>query len=365
MVIDSVKQILAEFKPAGWHKDLVDAGFVREIINQGQGLTIRLVLPFAGLSLLDQLKENYDARLRSATGAARIDWALEIDVASMPRAQGLNAVQGIRNIIVVASGKGGWQIYHCGQPGAGPAKEGARVAILDADIYGPSIPTMMGTLKERPVSHDGKLMEPVMACGLKSNSIGYLVSEQDATIWRGPMASKALAQILHETRWGEVDYLVVDMPPGTGDIQLTMAQQVPTSAAVIVTTPQDVALADARKGIAMFNKVNVPVLGIIENMSYHVCSACGHHEPLFGTGGGQKMAEQYQVALLGQLPLHIDIRQHMDDGCPTVFGAPEGSLAQAYLKLARRVGAELFFSAKPIAPPSMPWRWMNNRRSVT
>lgn len=365
MVIDSVKQILAEFKPAGWHKDLVDAGFVREIINQGQGLTIRLVLPFAGLSLLDQLKENYDARLRSATGAARIDWALEIDVASMPRAQGLNAVQGIRNIIVVASGKGGRQIHHRGQLGAGPAKEGARVAILDADIYGPSIPTMMGTLKERPVSHDGKLMEPVMACGLKSNSIGYLVSEQDATIWRGPMASKALAQILHETRWGEVDYLVVDMPPGTGDIQLTMAQQVPTSAAVIVTTPQDVALADARKGIAMFNKVNVPVLGIIENMSYHVCSACGHHEPLFGTGGGQKMAEQYQVALLGQLPLHIDIRQHMDDGCPTVFGAPEGSLAQAYLKLARRVGAELFFRAKPIATPSMPWRWMNNRRSVT
>lgn len=210
---------------------------------------------------------------------------------------------------------------------------------------------MTGTLKERPVSHDGKLMEPVIACGLKSNSIGYLVSEQDATIWRGPMASKALAQILHETRWGEVDYLVVDMPPGTGDIQLTLAQQVPTTAAVIVTTPQDVALADARKGVAMFNKVNVPVLGIVENMSYHVCSACGHHEALFGTGGGQKMAEQYQVALLGQLPLHIDIRKHMDDGCPTVFGAPKGELAEAYLKLARRVGAELYFSGKPIATP--------------
>ena len=231
------------------------------------------------------------------------------------------------------------------------SREGARVAILDADIYGPSIPTMMGTLKERPGSRDGKTMEPVMACGLKSNSIGYLVAEQDATIWRGPMASKALAQILHETRWGEVDYLVVDMPPGTGDIQLTLAQQVPTTAALIITTPQDVALADARKGIAMFNKVHVPVLGIIENMSYHVCSACGHHEALFGTGGGQKMAEQYQVALLGQLPLHIDIRQHMDNGTPTVFGAPEGELAEAYLKLARRVSAELYFSGKPIATP--------------
>jgi len=230
MVIDSVKQILAEFKPAGWGKDLVAAGFVRSVERHEQTLAITLVLPFAGQSLFEQIKEEFDARLRSATGATRIDWTGEIDVASMPRAQQLAAVQGTLQ------------------------KEGARVALLDADIYGPSIPTMTGTLKERPVSFDGKLMEPVMACGIKSNSIGYLVAEQDATIWRGPMASKALGQILHETRWGEVDYLVVDMPPGTGDIQLTLAQQVPTTAAVIVTTPQDVALADARKGIAMFNK---------------------------------------------------------------------------------------------------------------
>ncbi|WP_430481423.1 iron-sulfur cluster carrier protein ApbC [Aeromonas caviae] len=352
MVIDSVKLILAEFKPAGWGKDLVAAGFVRTVERHEQTLAITLVLPFAGQSLFDEIKAAFDARLRSATGATRIDWTGEIDVASMPRAQQLAAVQGIRNILVVASGKGGvGKSTTAVNLALALQKEGARVAILDADIYGPSIPTMTGTLKERPVSFDGKLMEPVMACGLKSNSIGYLVAEQDATIWRGPMASKALGQILHETRWGEVDYLVVDMPPGTGDIQLTLAQQVPTTAAVIVTTPQDVALADARKGIAMFNKVQVPVLGIVENMSYHVCSACGHHEALFGTGGGKKMAEQYQVALLGQLPLHIDIRQHMDDGCPTVFGAPDGELAQAYLKLARRVGAELYFSGKPIATP--------------
>ena len=351
-MIDSVKQILAEFKPTGWDKDLVAAGFARSIEQQGQGLVIKLVLPFAGSSLFEQIKQEFDARLRTATGATRIDWTCDIEVASMPRAQGLAAVQGIRNILVVASGKGGvGKSTTAVNLALALQKEGARVAILDADIYGPSIPTMMGTLKERPSSLDGKLMEPVIACGLKSNSIGYLVAEQDATIWRGPMASKALGQILHETRWGEVDYLVVDMPPGTGDIQLTLAQQVPTTAAVIVTTPQDVALADARKGIAMFNKVNVPVLGIVENMSYHVCSACGHHEPLFGTGGGQKMAEQYHVALLGQLPLHIDIRQHMDDGCPTVFGAPDGELSQTYLKLARRVGAELYFSAKPIATP--------------
>ncbi|MDW4560978.1 MULTISPECIES: iron-sulfur cluster carrier protein ApbC [Aeromonas] len=352
MVIDSVKQILAEFKPAGWGQDLVAAGFVRAVEQHGQTLTIKLVLPFAGQTLFEQMKEAFDAQIRAATGAAIVDWQCDIEVASMPRAQQLAAVQGIRNILVVASGKGGvGKSTTAVNLALALQKEGARVAILDADIYGPSIPTMMGTLKERPHSLDGKLMEPVMACGLKTNSIGYLVAEQDATIWRGPMASKALAQILHETRWGEVDYLVVDMPPGTGDIQLTLAQQVPTTAAVIVTTPQDVALADARKGIAMFNKVNVPVLGIVENMSYHVCSACGHHEALFGTGGGKKMAEQYQVALLGQLPLHIDIRQHMDDGCPTVFGSPEGGLAEAYLKLARRVGAELYFSGKPIATP--------------
>ena len=203
----------------------------------------------------------------------------------------------------------------------------------------------------RPDSLDGKSMEPLENHGVQVISIGFLIDKDEAMIWRGPMATQALEQLLRQTNWKDLDYLIVDMPPGTGDIQLTMAQQVPTSAAVIVTTPQDVALADARKGIAMFNKVNVPVLGIIENMSYHVCSACGHHEPLFGTGGGQKMAEQYQVALLGQLPLHIDIRQHMDDGCPTVFGSPEGGLAEAYLKLARRVGAELYFSGKPIATP--------------
>ncbi|MBV7437692.1 iron-sulfur cluster carrier protein ApbC [Aeromonas sp. sif2416] len=352
MVIDSVKQILAEFKPAGWGKDLVAAGFVRAIEHHEQRLTIKLVLPFAGRSLFAQIKQDFDSRLRIATGTAAIDWHCDIEVASMPRAQQMAAVQGIRNILVVASGKGGvGKSTTAVNLALALSREGARVAILDADIYGPSIPTMMGTLKERPGSRDGKTMEPVMACGLKSNSIGYLVAEQDATIWRGPMASKALAQILHETRWGEVDYLVVDMPPGTGDIQLTLAQQVPTTAALIITTPQDVALADARKGIAMFNKVHVPVLGIIENMSYHVCSACGHHEALFGTGGGQKMAEQYQVALLGQLPLHIDIRQHMDNGTPTVFGAPEGELAEAYLKLARRVSAELYFSGKPIATP--------------
>ena len=261
-------------------------------------------------------------------------------------------LKGVKNLIAVASGKGGvGKSSTAVNLALALSRHGARVGLLDADIYGPSIPQMLGIGGQQPHSPDGKHIEALQAHGIALMSIGFLVDAESPMVWRGPMVTSALEQLLRDTLWGELDYLVVDMPPGTGDIQLTLAQQVPTTAAVIVTTPQDVALADARKGIAMFNKVNVPVLGIVENMSYHVCSACGHHEPLFGTGGGQKMAEQYHVALLGQLPLHIDIRQHMDDGCPTVFGAPDGELSQTYLKLARRVGAELYFSAKPIATP--------------
>ncbi|MFM5464029.1 iron-sulfur cluster carrier protein ApbC [Aeromonas simiae] len=350
--MDAVKRILAEFKPKSWGADLMAAHLISGLsLEQGQ-LTISLSLPFAGTGWLESMKEECEPRLRQLEGVQHIEWQIACDVAAMPRAGNLPAVQGVRNILVVASGKGGVGKSTTAVNLALALKsEGARVALLDADIYGPSVPIMTGTQSQRPVSYDGKLMEPVMACGIGCNSIGYLVDEQDATIWRGPMASKALSQILHETRWGEVDYLVVDMPPGTGDIQLTMAQQVPTSGALIVTTPQDVALADARKGVAMFNKVGVPVLGVVENMSYHICSACGHHEPLFGTGGGQKMAEQYGISLLGQLPLHIDIRQHMDDGCPIVFRSPDHQLSESYRKLARNVAAALYFSGKPVATP--------------
>lgn len=207
---------------------------------------------------------------------------------------------------------------------------------------------MLGCTRERPSSNDGKQMQPISVYGIVCNSIGFLVPESEATVWRGPMASKALSQILHETRWGELDYLIVDMPPGTGDIQLTMAQQVPTTATLIVTTPQDIALADVRKGIAMFNKVDIPVLGVIENMSYHICSKCGHQEAIFGTGGGQKVAEQYGIALLAQLPLHIQVRECMDEGRPPVEAEPGSKLALNYLRMARKVAAALYFSGKTI-----------------
>ena len=226
--------------------------------------------------------------------------------------------------------------------------QGARVGILDADIYGPSVPHMLGAADQRPTSPDNKHISPIIAHGLNANSIGFLMEADNATIWRGPMASSALSQLLNETLWNELDYLVIDMPPGTGDIQLTLSQQIPVTGAVVVTTPQDIALIDAIKGVAMFNKVSVPVLGIIENMSMHICSNCGHHETIFGIGGAQKIAEKYDVQVLGQLPLHIRLREDLDNGTPTVIAEPNGEITQFFLKLAEKVAAELYWQGSVI-----------------
>lgn len=220
--------------------------------------------------------------------------------------------------------------------------------MLDADIYGPSQPRMLG-VHQRPQSVDGKSIEPVMSYGIQTMSIGFLIDEEDPMIWRGPMVTSALQQMLKDTNWRNLDYLVVDLPPGTGDIQLTLVQRVPVSGAVIVTTPQDIALLDARKGLKMFEKVNVPVLGIIENMSSHICSQCGHEEPIFGEGGGARMAEQYNVALLGQLPLDKRIRENADSGCPSVVADPQGHIAEIYQDIARRIAAKLSLQTKNLS----------------
>ena len=220
-------------------------------------------------------------------------------------------------------------------------QEGARVGILDADIYGPSVPIMLGNTGERPATADNKHMQPLQAHGLVANSIGYLVPAEDAAVWRGPMASKALSQIINETLWPVLDYLIVDMPPGTGDIQLTMAQQVPLTAAVVVTTPQDLAIADAQKGIAMFNKVNIPVLGLVENMSFYQCTACGHKEHIFAKDGGNLLAERYNLPLLGALPLDVRIREHAGSGQPLLVSEPESPLSDVYREMARAVSFEL------------------------
>ena len=344
-----IRQLLSEFKPSGWGCDLLSAGFIERIESQGDGVHIHLRIPFAGASWLEELKAELDERIRQVADVHHVWWHWQQDVATLARASAVPGLSGIRNIIAVASGKGGvGKSTVAVNLALALRREGARVGLLDADIYGPSIPLMLGSTKERPASHDGKQMQPISVYGIVCNSIGFLVPESEATVWRGPMASKALSQILHETRWGELDYLIVDMPPGTGDIQLTMAQQVPTTATLIVTTPQDIALADVRKGISMFNKVDIPVLGVIENMSYHICSKCGHQEAIFGTGGGQKVAEQYGIALLAQLPLHIQVRECMDEGRPPIEAEPGSKLALNYLRMARKVAAALYFSGKTV-----------------
>jgi ATP-binding protein involved in chromosome partitioning len=267
------------------------------------------------------------------------------EVASAAAPAGRQPLPGIRNVLAVASGKGGvGKSTVAVNLALGLALDGARVGLLDADIYGPSQPRMLGLSGERPSSRDGKRLEPPQAHGVRAMSIGFLIEEEQPMVWRGPMVTQALTQLLGDTNWGELDYLIVDMPPGTGDIQLTLSQRVPLSGAVIVTTPQDIALLDARKGLRMFQKVSVPVLGIVENMSTHVCSRCGHAEPVFGEGGGRRMAEEYGVRLLGQLPLDIRIREQTDGGRPTVVAEPDSPLGRAWRDLARRTAARLSLS---------------------
>jgi ATP-binding protein involved in chromosome partitioning len=279
-----------------------------------------------------------------AVGPARVEVGWRVQPHAVQG--GLEPLPGIANVLAVASGKGGvGKSTTAVNLALALALDGARVGLLDADIYGPSQPRMMGLSGERPTSPDGRLIEPLEAYGVKVMSIGFLVEEEQPMVWRGPMVTQALTQLLGGTSWGELDYLVVDMPPGTGDIQLTLSQRVPVSGAVIVTTPQDIALLDARKGLRMFQKVAVPVLGIVENMSTHVCSKCGHEEPIFGSGGGERMAAQYGVALLGSLPLDIRIREQTDGGRPTVVAEPDGPVGRAYLEMARRTAARLALAA--------------------
>ena len=272
-----------------------------------------------------------------------VDWAVD----SHSVQHGLKPLEGVSNLIAVASGKGGvGKSTVTVNLALAFAQEGARVGILDADIYGPSQPRMLGLMGERPVSKDGKTLEPLEAHGLSAMSIGFLVDERQPMAWRGPMVTSALNQLLNDTRWGELDYLLVDMPPGTGDIQLTLSQRVPVSGAIIVTTPQEISLADARKGLEMFQKVNVPILGIVENMSRHICFGCGREEPIFGHGGAERLAAEYDLPMLGGLPLDSRIRETTDRGEPTVVAEPDGALARDYRWIARAAGAQLAAGGK-------------------
>jgi len=320
-----------------------------EKINADSGISvaqdravISLKLPFYAPSWLAKLQQASAAQLTAIFGAP-VSWNISHHVAALHSDLRKTTLANIKNIIVVASGKGGvGKSTVSVNLALALSANGGKVGILDADIYGPSIPTMLGVKTAQPSSADGKLMLPIAAHGLVCNSIGFLVKEEDAMIWRGPMASKALSQVLRETDWPELDYLVVDMPPGTGDIQLTMSQNVPVTSAVIVTTPQDIALVDAKKGLTMFNKVAVNVAGIIENMSFYRCSACGHQETIFGTGGGEKLAAQFALPFLGALPLHSSYREDTDQGKPTVIKGEKPDLIRPYLALAETLAINLY-----------------------
>jgi len=322
----------------------------KAIFIDEKNASIKIRLPFYAPVWLENLKLDCAAKLEKLFGRA-VSWNVTHQVAALQNDSAKSPLPNIKNIIVVASGKGGvGKSTVSVNLALALAENGAQVGILDADIYGPSIPTMLGVKGAQPISADGKLMLPIEAHGIVCNSIGFLVAEEEAMIWRGPMASKALSQVINETDWNNLDYLVVDMPPGTGDIQLTMSQNVPMTSAVVVTTPQDVALIDAKKGITMFNKVEVNVAGIIENMSLYSCSQCGHQEAIFGTGGGKKLAEQFDLPFLGTLPLHIKYREDTDQGIPTVIKGESRALTEPFLSLAEKLAINLYRDLKLALP---------------
>ncbi len=342
-----VKKFLKSIELPRLNRKISDIGRVLDVSVADGRIAARIELGFPA----EGAHESYRDAVVRAVKAESDDAEVEIEFSTRITAHGvqrnLKPLEQIRNVIAVASGKGGvGKSTVAVNLALALAADGAKVGLLDADIYGPSQPHMLGLAGEQPSSEDGQTMEPLQAHGLQVMSIGFLVDPDQPMVWRGPMVTSALNQLLLQTTWDDLDYLVVDMPPGTGDIQLTLSQQVPVSGAVIVTTPQDIALLDARKGLAMFRKVAVPVLGVIENMSTHVCSACGHEEHIFGHGGGQQMASDFDVELLGQLPLDASIREQTDSGNPTVISDPESAAATAYRDAARRMTAILALQGK-------------------
>jgi len=326
--------------------DLVTAKSVKAILIDGSHLSVKLELGYPAKSTIEQLKMSVEQLLKTLEGVETVTVDITVKILSHAVQQALQPKPNIKNIIAIASGKGGvGKSTTAVNIALALAAEGANVGILDADIYGPSIPMMLG-LSGYPESVDNKTMTPKMAYGLQTMSIGYLINSDQPMIWRGPMATNTLQQLLRDTNWVDVDYLIIDLPPGTGDIQLTLAQQIPVSGAVIVTTPQDIALLDAQRGLGMFEKVNVPVLGIVENMSMHICSECGHAEAIFGEGGGIAMSEKNKVDLLGSLPLDMSIRKYADSGAPTVISEPNGRAALIYKEIALKTAAKLALKTK-------------------
>ena len=330
-------------------KDLVSTKAIKNINIEGDKVRIEVVLGFPAKGFQKELAEAVKQKVESVPGVSSAEVDVSWNVVAHSVQKSLKPIDNVKNIIAIASGKGGvGKSTTAVNLALALSAEGAEVGVLDADIYGPSQPRMLG-VGGQPESKDGKSLEPMNSYHLQAMSIGFLIDEETPMIWRGPMVTQALEQLLNDTNWADLDYLVIDLPPGTGDTQLTLAQKVPVSGAIIVTTPQDIALLDARKGLKMFEKVEVPVLGVVENMSIHICSQCGHEEHIFGEGGGSRMAEQYDVEFLGALPLDIRIREETDGGKPTVVAEPDSRIAHIYREIARKTAAKLSLQAKDYA----------------
>src|SRR5262245_54579186 len=341
-----VQDVLRNLIDPNTGKDYVSTKSARGVKVDGDRVSIEILLGYPAKSQLEPVREQVTKAVKALPGVSGVSVSVQMKVISHAVQRGVKLVAGIKNIIAVASGKGGvGKSTTAVNLALGLAAEGASVGVLDADIYGPSQPIMLG-IRGRPESRDGKTLEPMEGHGVQAMSVGFLIESDTPMVWRGPMVTQALEQLLTETKWRELDYLVVDLPPGTGDIQLTLAQKVPVTGAVIVTTPQDIALIDARKGLKMFEKVGIPILGIVENMAIHICSQCGHAEPIFGAGGGERMSKDYDVELLGSLPLDIGIREQADSGKPTVVSAPDSPVAKIYRDIARRIAARIAKAAE-------------------
>lgn len=342
----SVEAELDKIQDPYLEKSLMATNQVKSIDVEGSTVKVHIELGYPAKGFAEGFAQQIKDALLSVEGIDEAEVTVEWKVVSHAVQKNLTPLPNVKNIIAVASGKGGvGKSTTSVNLALALAAEGARVGLLDADIYGPSQPRMLG-ISGQPKSEDGSSLEPMENYGIQAMSIGFLIEEDTPMIWRGPMVTQALEQLLSDTKWKDLDYLIVDMPPGTGDTQLTLSQKIPVSGAVIVTTPQDIALLDARKGLKMFEKVEVAVLGIIENMSTHICSQCGHEEHIFGAGGGTQMAEEHGVDLLGSLPLDIKIREQVDSGHPTVVAEPDSKIAETYRDIARRTAAKLANQAK-------------------
>ena len=349
VTVEAVKAALQGLIDPNTQKDYVAGKSAKNIKVDGDDISVDIELGYPANSQIDGVRKQVIGALKAIPGAGNDSANVYVKIVSHAVQRGLKPLPGVKNIIAVASGKGGvGKSTTAVNLALALAQEGARVGMLDADIYGPSQPTMLG-ITGRPESRDGKTLEPMEGHGIQASSIGFMIDLDTPMVWRGPMVTQALEQLLRDTNWRDLDYLVIDMPPGTGDIHLTLAQKIPVTGAVIVTTPQDIALLDARKGLKMFEKVGVPILGIVENMAMHVCSNCGHVEHIFGQGGGERMSKEYDVEYLGGLPLDIKIREQADSGKPTVVADPDGPVAAIYRQIARRVAVKIAEKARDMS----------------